>query len=129
MHTIEDVFTLSLINDILPDKLFTNAAQKMVKDLFLARLTRPMELPGVLIQMELCGETLRQWLYQKHDKSDSLVHHQQYAIVKNLIDGLVHLHKNKILHRDLKPENIMFSKTGFILPVKIGDFGLSRHLH
>ncbi|OXA49837.1 Mitogen-activated protein kinase kinase kinase 15 [Folsomia candida] len=24
---------------------------------------------------------------------------------------------------------VMFSKTGFVLPVKIGDFGLSRHLH
>ncbi|OXA49835.1 interferon-induced, double-stranded RNA-activated protein kinase isoform X1 [Folsomia candida] len=129
IDTIEGSFTLSQLNGMLPEALFKNEADKSFRDLYFGRLTRVQELEGVLIQMELCGETLRQWLREKHDKLDSALHKKQYAIVKNLIAGLAHLHKNKILHRDLKPENVMFSKTGFVLPVKIGDFGLSRHLH
>ena len=29
---------------------------------------------------------------------------------KNLLNGMSHLHKMKIMHRDIKPENIMFIK-------------------
>jgi len=28
--------------------------------------------------------------------------------MKNIIDGLVHMHLKNIMHRDLKPENIIF---------------------
>lgn len=40
--------------------------------------------------------------------------------MKQLLSGLVELHKNSIIHRDLKPSNILITEQGII---KIGDFG------
>ena len=54
-------------------------------------------------------------------------------IIKETLNGVHYLHnKMGICHRDLKPENIML-KTNFsnINPfplIKIGDFGISKHL-
>ena len=45
-------------------------------------------------------------------------------ILKQIGEGLNHLHQNKMCHRDLDPRNIMF-KDGFI---KLIDFGLSIKL-
>ena len=47
------------------------------------------------------------------------------AIVLQILDGLVYLHKQNILHSDVKPENILIDKQG---NVKICDFGLSKRI-
>ncbi|XP_035711200.1 uncharacterized protein LOC118436726 [Folsomia candida] len=77
--------------------------------------------------MELCGWSLRHWLH-KFNPSKDLIYTQmkQAAIVEDLIEGMLFLHKNYVIHRDLKPENIMFSWFEYELPVKIGDSGLAR---
>lgn len=46
-------------------------------------------------------------------------------IVKDIIRGLEHLHRNGVIHCDLKCANILVSKEGFI---KIGDLGIAMHL-
>ncbi|KAI9008708.1 kinase-like domain-containing protein [Hyaloraphidium curvatum] len=46
-------------------------------------------------------------------------------IIKQLIEGLVYLHKKGVVHRDLKPENILFKKPGDN-HILITDFGFSR---
>lgn len=38
---------------------------------------------------------------------------------------MVYTHQQKITHRDLKPENIFIDVTG---DIKIGDFGLAKHI-
>ena len=43
-----------------------------------------------------------------------------------IVDGLVYLHKKKIMHRDLKPDNIMINEHP--LTVKIIDFGTCKDL-
>ena len=44
---------------------------------------------------------------------------QTSKIVDQVTDGLVHLHRNRIIHRDIKPENIVVSMG---VP-KLCDFG------
>ena len=46
--------------------------------------------------------------------------------MKNLLKGLSHLNKHRVIHRDLKPENIMFRKPGET-DLAICDFGLATH--
>ena len=44
-------------------------------------------------------------------------------IMKQILQGLNHLHQNSIIHRDIKTANILLNKHG---EVKVGDFGLCR---
>ena len=47
-------------------------------------------------------------------------------ITKEIINGLVFLHKENFIHRDLKPGNILYT-THPILHFKIADFGLTKN--
>ena len=42
-----------------------------------------------------------------------------------MLQGMEYLHYHFILHRDLKPNNLFLSDKG---QLKIGDFGLARHI-
>jgi serine/threonine protein kinase len=42
---------------------------------------------------------------------------------KDMLDGVVYLHRIHVMHRDLKPSNMLIFKDGTL---KLGDFGLSR---
>ena len=44
-------------------------------------------------------------------------------ITRNILQGLVYLHQNKIINRDLKPANILLNRD--LSEVKITDFGIS----
>lgn len=51
------------------------------------------------------------------------------SIMRDIANGLWHIHTHGFVHRDLKPENILFSQThSGNLIVKLADFGLSRPL-
>ncbi|GMH35519.1 hypothetical protein BSKO_03387 [Bryopsis sp. KO-2023] len=67
---------------------------------------------------------------------DGMLHHTRMTrwdltkvlqMVRGVARGMLHLHTRKpaILHRDLKPGNIFI---GHGLVLKIGDFGMSRHV-
>lgn len=45
-------------------------------------------------------------------------------LLYQLLEGLVHCHKRRIMHRDLKPSNLLIDSEGKQL--KIADFGLAR---
>jgi len=47
------------------------------------------------------------------------------CIIKQLLEGVSYLHKNKILHRDIKSANILLNDEG---DVKLADFGLGRKI-
>lgn len=102
----------------------------MVRVLYEEKLNQLQPLEWTCIQMEICGKNLRDWLAEPDTRIDSIITQMtQVTIVLNLISGLKFLHDNQIIHRDLKPANVMFSRgAGYQLPVKIGDFGLSRKL-
>lgn len=49
-------------------------------------------------------------------------------LIRDILDAIAYCHDEKqIVHRDLKPENFLFASSADDAPVKIIDFGLSRH--
>ncbi|OXA46578.1 putative serine/threonine-protein kinase gdt4 [Folsomia candida] len=100
---------------------------------YFRRAQRRTQIPTLCIQMELCGNTLRQWLNIHDESDDPKLHSVRNQIVKDMYEGLKYLHSYKIMHRDFRPENIMFSFSlmgeDFAFPVKVGDFGQCRQIH
>jgi translation initiation factor 2-alpha kinase 4 len=69
------------------------------------------------IQMEYCERrTLRDLIHRGLDEDDS------WRYVRQITEGLAHVHNHGIIHRDLKPDNVFLDVA--MLP-KIGDFGLA----
>lgn len=68
----------------------------------------------LMIQMEFCPSSLRCYL-QMETRDEN--------ILKQIVLGLVYLHKKQYIHFDLKPENILLTEQN---QVKIADFGYSR---
>jgi serine/threonine protein kinase len=50
------------------------------------------------------------------------------VIFVQLLSGVEHMHARNIAHRDLKLENILLSSAGGAPRIKIGDFGLAKHV-
>jgi serine/threonine protein kinase len=47
-------------------------------------------------------------------------------VIRQILEGLQHLHERNIAHRDLKPENLLLSSPSADADIKITDFGLSE---
>lgn len=43
--------------------------------------------------------------------------------LKQMLDGILYCHSNRVIHRDLKPQNLLIDSNGNL---KIADFGLAR---
>jgi len=86
------------------------------------RMSKPradsQRLPSVLyIHMEYCERhTLRDLVRRGMSEDDS------WRFVRQITEGLAHIHSHGIIHRDLKPDNIFIDVAG---NPKIGDFGLA----
>lgn len=48
---------------------------------------------------------------------------QVHGVMRQILDGLAHIHKAGIVHRDMKPANVMLTDGG---GVKLTDFGIAR---
>lgn len=49
-----------------------------------------------------------------------------FEVVRQLFEGVAHMHSLGVAHFDLKPENLMFANTSIEAPVKIIDFGMAQ---
>lgn len=76
------------------------------------------------IQMEYCERrTLRDLIRSKMYAKPNTA----FQMLRQILEGLAHIHSFGIIHRDLKPDNVFIDVTG---SPRIGDFGLattSRH--
>ncbi|KAK4501360.1 hypothetical protein PRZ48_007168 [Zasmidium cellare] len=69
------------------------------------------------IQMELCDRrSLRDLVRRPMDDDES------WRYLRQVTEGLAHIHGHGIIHRDLKPDNVFIDANG---NPKIGDFGLA----
>lgn len=76
----------------------------------------------VYMMMELCESKSMMDLMKTRKR---LTEPEVQFYMKQLIDGVIYLHKSLVIHRDLKLGNLFLTKD---LQVKIGDFGLATRL-
>jgi len=72
------------------------------------------------IQMEFCATTLRHIIDNRSLQGKG--EYEIWRLVRQIIEALVYIHKQKIIHRDLKPGNIFLDSEDNI---RLGDFGLA----
>lgn len=70
--------------------------------------------------MEYCGGKTLKYLIENKElyKQEERI----WCLFREILQGLNHIHGQKMIHRDLKPGNILIDRDGH---AKIGDFGLA----
>jgi calcium-dependent protein kinase len=78
---------------------------------------------------ELCtgGELFDRIIAKTQSTVGHFSEHDAASLVRDILDAINYCHEKGIVHRDLKPENFLFLTEDDDAPVKIIDFGLSRH--
>lgn len=78
---------------------------------------------------ELCtgGELFDRIIAKTQSTEGHFSEHDAAKLVRDILDAIRYCHEKGIVHRDLKPENFLFLTEAEDAPVKIIDFGLSRH--
>eukprot|EP00538_Stauroneis_constricta_P000562 CAMPEP_0119570136 /NCGR_PEP_ID=MMETSP1352-20130426/43459_1 /TAXON_ID=265584 /ORGANISM="Stauroneis constricta, Strain CCMP1120" /LENGTH=556 /DNA_ID=CAMNT_0007619801 /DNA_START=741 /DNA_END=2411 /DNA_ORIENTATION=+ len=79
---------------------------------------------------ELCtgGELFDRIIAKTKSKEGHFSERDAACLVRDIMDAIAYCHDVKgIVHRDLKPENFLFLTEADDSPIKIIDFGLSRH--
>ncbi|KAI6191890.1 BMA-MIG-15, isoform a [Aphelenchoides bicaudatus] len=74
--------------------------------------------------MEFCGNGSITDLV-KSTKTNSLKEEWIAYICREILSGLSHLHKNKVIHRDIKGQNVLLTDKA---EIKLVDFGVSAQL-
>jgi serine/threonine protein kinase len=66
--------------------------------------------------------------FEQFLKKHTLSELETEQVIRGILEGIVFLHKNRIIHRDLKSQNILIDREDGIWVPKITDFGLSRQV-
>jgi BR serine/threonine kinase len=104
--------------------------QKLEREIGIVRL---MKHPNLIKFLDVCESRTRFYLILEHAANGPLVglfsepttptHEAVFAIFRQIIYGIEHLHHHGICHRDLKAENILLDSFN---NVRIADFGFAR---
>lgn len=79
---------------------------------------------------ELCtgGELFERIITKTQTEEGHFSESDAAKLVRDILDAINYCHTEKgIVHRDLKPENFLYKTDAEDAPIKIIDFGLSRH--
>ena len=79
---------------------------------------------------ELCtgGELFDRIIAKTNSAEGHFSERDAAKLIRDILDAIAYCHDVKqIVHRDLKPENFLFLTPADDAPIKIIDFGLSRH--
>mmetsp|Transcript_8922 Transcript_8922/g.12967 ORF Transcript_8922/g.12967 Transcript_8922/m.12967 type:complete len:533 (-) Transcript_8922:701-2299(-) len=79
---------------------------------------------------EVCsgGELFDRIIEKTNSEEGHFSEHDAAKLIRDICDAIAYCHDVKqIVHRDLKPENFLFLTNADDSPIKIIDFGLSRH--
>ncbi len=78
---------------------------------------------------DLCtgGELFDRIIAKTQSPEGHYSEHDAASLVRDILDAIAYCHSKGIVHRDLKPENFLFATKDDTAPIKIIDFGLSRH--
>jgi serine/threonine protein kinase len=88
--------------------------------------TQSPRFPHLVIDANLCEclgqlQTLMELVKKRKTVSDTEARYFMWQ----LMEALMHLHKNLVIHRDLKLANIFLDEN---MCIKVGDFGLATKL-
>lgn len=116
--SIDEEASFSMSDSGIPQPSSNNTPDQRAETLVSSNI-RIKVVRTLYIQMEYCPTTLRTYI-------DTKSLYQNYSdcvnLFRQILEGLVYIHKRGMLHRDLKPANIFLDTGGHI---KIGDFGLA----
>lgn len=73
----------------------------------------------IYIQMEYCGGKTLKYLIEQGLYNDE---EKVWCLLREILQGLHHIHDQGMIHRDLKPGNVLIDKNGH---AKLADFGLA----
>lgn len=79
---------------------------------------------------ELCtgGELFDRIIQKTNSEEGHFSERDAAKLIRDICDAIAYCHDVKqIVHRDLKPENFLYKTSDDDAPIKIIDFGLSRH--
>lgn len=129
-----DIQLTSLLVDVFFPCLFCSHPRTFNSN-FLVKLIGVVTVQEpILVVMEYMENgDLKRYLRQKYQEikeknSFELMLNMDYIVrmAIQIADGMHYLHSKKVIHRDLAARNCMVSQD---LTVKIGDFGLTRHVY
>lgn len=79
---------------------------------------------SVYVCMPLASESLSKWYRNNTYASIDLLR----RIMKQVLNGIHHLHTHAIVHRDIKPSNVLVYREKDALRVKLADFGMAAFM-
>lgn len=120
METEKEGFPITAIREIkiLKTCAFTNVIQ--LKEIITS--PDPDDLNSVYLVFEYMEHDLAGLLDAEGFKKQFRIDHLK-CYMKQLLEGLLFLHRSNILHRDIKSANLLINNQGML---KLADFGLAR---
>lgn len=110
---------VKLITKVIDQKYFENEIRIMqqIDHFNILKLYKVIKKDGkIYLIIEYCnGGDLSNYIQKNENSFDNRYFYQ-------ILEGLEHLHNNRILHRDIKPQNILIHNDN----IKISDFGFAK---